>query len=330
MEWLPYVFGGVFVVCMIILAVTITKMRAFRERVSQMSSALDQDVAQLREELDRERGKVAEAQEKVSQMIAEKTEASTKLVEAEKLQRSLRAEREDAVKQRDEAVNSRIEAEKLAALRRQDVEEMKKRMDDWETTKPQIVEAAKAAALSTTRELSSKLLEDHKRESQAAKKESKELVEKTTESLLKNVQDVTKSVATLDEQVNRNKSTVETVLRAISSPGGSGQFAQIGLENTLKDFGLVKDRDFFMDKQAEGTQLRPDAIVLLPGDTILVIDAKASKFLAELAEAEGSEEEETAYKGLATTMNQNLKGLAGKNYKSEIVESYRKHHVAPQ
>ena len=82
MEWLPYVFGGVIVVCVIVLAVTTTKMRAFRERVSQMSSALDQDVAQLREELDRERGKVAEAQEKVSQMIAEKTEASTKLVEA--------------------------------------------------------------------------------------------------------------------------------------------------------------------------------------------------------------------------------------------------------
>lgn len=323
MEWLPYVFGGVIVVCVIVLAVTTTKMRAFRERVSQMSSALDQDVAQLREELDRERGKVAEAQEKVSQMIAEKTEASTKLVEAEKLQRSLLAEREEAVKQRDDAVNARVEAEKLAALRRQEVDESKKRMEDWETAKAQSVEAAKAAALTTTRELSSKLLEDHKRESQAAKKESKELVEKTTESLLKNLQGVTKSVATLDEQVNRNKSTVETVLRAISSPGGSGQFAQIGLENTLKDFGLVKDRDFFMDKQAEGTKLRPDAIVLLPDDTILVIDAKASKFLAELAEAEGSEEEEIAYKGLAATMNQHLKGLAGKNYKSEIVASYR-------
>ena len=237
-------------------------MRAFRERVSQMSSALDQDVAQLREELDRERGKVAEAQEKVSQMIAEKTEASTKLVEAEKLQRSLLAERKDAVKQKDDAVNARVEAEKLAALRRQEVDESKKRMEDWETAKAQSVEAAKAAALTTTRELSSKLLEDHKRESQAAKKESKELVEKTTESLLKDLQGVTKSVATLDEQVNQNKSTVETVLRAISSPGGSGQFAQIGLENTLKDFGLVKDRDFFMDKQAEGTKLRPDAIVL--------------------------------------------------------------------
>jgi DNA recombination protein RmuC len=43
----------------------------------------------------------------------------------------------------------------------------------------------------------------------------------------------------------------------------------------------------------------------------------------ELAEVEGSEEEESASKGLATTMNQHLKSLAGKNYKSEIVASYR-------
>lgn len=323
MELLLFILASGFTICLIALAISFTKMRGFKERVSQMSSALNDDVVQLRDELSSEREQASKTQEKVNQWIEEKTEAMTKLLEAEKRVKFLIMERDAATEKLDEAIKAQMEAEKQAAIQAQELEGIKQRMEDWETTKAQGIEAAKAAALSTTRELSSKLLEDHKREAEAAKKESKEEVQKTTEGLLKQVEKITNSVSALNEQVGQNKKTVDMVWKTLSSPAGSGQLAQIGLENTLKQFGLVKERDFFMDKEVEGKKLRPDAIVLLPGDTVLVIDSKASKFLADLAEAEGSEKEEPAYKSLAMIMNKHLKGLAGKNYKEEIVASYR-------
>jgi DNA recombination protein RmuC len=56
----------------------------------------------------------------------------------------------------------------------------------------------------------------------------------------------------------------------------------------------------------------------------MVIDSKASKFLMELAEAEGTEAEEEAIAKLARTMNQHLKALSAKDYKSAIIDAHRK------
>ena len=59
------------------------------------------------------------------------------------------------------------------------------------------------------------------------------------------------------------------------------------LENTLKSFGLTAGIDFVLQQtfgSEDGSRLRPDAIVFLPADSVLVIDSKASKFLLELAQ----------------------------------------------
>ncbi len=222
---------------------------------------------------------------------------------------------------------ARSAAERDAALARQQVEIAERRMADWEKTKAETIEAAKAAALSSTREMSSKLLEDHKRESEAAKKATEERIKATTKDLREHFEKVVAVVASLNDQVSESKGTVETVWRALSTPGGAGHFAEIGLENTLKSFGLEAGRDFITQYtiagESLGRGLRPDAVVFLPGEAFLVIDSKASKFLLEIAEAEGTESEEDAYASLAKTMNQHLKTLAGKDYKSAVLESAR-------
>ena len=69
--------------------------------------------------------------------------------------------------------NQRSESEKQLALANQELDNIKREMSDWEKTKAHTIEAAKAAALASTREMSSKLLEDHKRESQRQKRRSK-------------------------------------------------------------------------------------------------------------------------------------------------------------
>ena len=226
--------------------------------------------------------------------------------------------------QLDEARVKTQDAEKAAALALQETASIKERMGDWEKAKEGTIEAAKAATLVTA----GQLIEHHQRETAAAKEENEKRVKETTEGLSQQMVSITKTVASLNDQVTQSRDTIDTVKRALSSPGGAGYFAEIGLENTLKSFGLEPERDFVMRRAIEdgedGVRLIPDAVVFLPGDSTLVVDSKASKFLLELAEAEGTDEEDRAYERLAGSMNEHLKGLASKDYKSAIAETYRR------
>ena len=131
----------------------------------------------------------------------------------------------------------------------------------------------------------------------------------------------------LQERDAETRQRLETVWRSLSSPAGAADFSEMGLENLLGSFGLVRDSDFkiqhTIDDPSLGRRLRPDAIVFLPSERVLVIDAKASKFLLELAAAEGTDMEAETYAKFAKTMDTHLKDLVGKDYKGAIEESYR-------
>jgi DNA recombination protein RmuC len=58
--------------------------------------------------------------------------------------------------------------------------------------------------------------------------------------------------------------------------------------------------------------------VFLPTDTVVVIDCKASKFILEIARSEGTEQEAAAYDNLARSMNQHLRALAEKDYRTAV------------
>ncbi|NQW00845.1 MAG: DNA recombination protein RmuC [Rhodospirillales bacterium] len=226
-----------------------------------------------------------------------------------------------------ELAQQKTEAERQNAILRTELDKEREahteRMQIVETMKIEAITAAKSATLASARELSSKLLDDHKRQSDEAKKQSEEQVRKTTEHLVHSITEVNKNIHALNSDVTSNRNTMDTVMRALSSPGGAGQYSEIGLENTLTSFGLVKGRDFVVQQQLDSKRLRPDALVFLPGNTVLVIDSKASKFLLDLAEAEDEQQQSIAYANLAKTMNGHLKGLADKNYKAEVVASYK-------
>jgi DNA recombination protein RmuC len=247
--------------------------------------------------------------------------AETRLAEAERRILDLAAERDAA---RDLAAAA---GQELAASR-QRLADTDRRLADFEGQKQEFLALSKAAVLTVGQDLSSKLLEDHKRENEEAKKAGEEQVRKAAEELIKQLGTVSSSVAQLQSQVKSDGQRIETVVRALSNPSGAGQFGEIVLANTLKSFGLEENKDFklqFTTAAAEtGQRLRPDAVVFLPGDTVLVIDCKASKFLFEIAEAEGSEAEASAYENLARTMNQHLKALAEKDYRASVLASYRR------
>jgi len=226
-----------------------------------------------------------------------------------------------------ELSQQKTDAERQAAILKTELDKEREahveRMQIVDTLKTEAITAAKSATLASARELSSKLLDDHKRQSDEVKKASDEQVKKTTEQLVNSITEVNKNIHALNSDVSNNRDTMDTVMRALSSPGGAGQYSEIGLENTLTSFGLIKGRDFVVQQQLESKRLRPDALVFLPGNTVLVIDSKASKFLLDLAEADTEELEIEAYASLAKTMNSHLKSLSDKNYKAEVISSYK-------
>ncbi|MGH6981981.1 MAG: DNA recombination protein RmuC [Stellaceae bacterium] len=221
---------------------------------------------------------------------------------------------------REEA--ARADAE-LNALRRGLESEESRRRENLDAVR----DAARAASLEAAQSMSSKLLDDHKRETEAAQKASVEQTRETSGALVKQLQGLADTVAGLHAQLKEKGETVDMLKRVLENPGSAGAMNEIVLDNTLKSFGLEQPRDYVVQYSAsddEGKRLRPDAVVFLPGDNLLVIDCKASKFLLEIAQAEGTDGEQAAYANFGRTMNQHLKALCDKDYRSAVLSERRR------
>lgn len=191
------------------------------------------------------------------------------------------------------------------------------------TLHEEYLQAARAAMLEAGNTMSSKLIDDHRRESEEAKKQAEEIARRNSEALFKEFAGVVTTLATIQQKVKENESTVGTVWRALSSPGGAGYYAEIGLENSLKEMGLMPGRDFEMQYTVTGAngRLRPDAVIFLPAGNVMVIDSKSSKFFLEMAEAEKNGMGNEAEKALAATMNRHLNELAARDYCAAVKQS---------
>lgn len=309
--------GGV---AALISAVLVIWGQGLKKRLVELTQSNDQSLQSFTAEVDQLRHDVQELRVAHATLQSQLSSEQTAHQQARDTIAALTTERN--------ALSGHLsEAEKQCAVLRtelqKNIESHEERMRDLELMKKQAIEAANAGALDSANKISSKLLNDHKLQTEEAKKESEKRVKETTETLVTQITEVGKTIHALNTDVETNRSAMDTVMRALSSPGGAGQYSEIGLENTLTSFGLVKNRDFAIQQQVDGKRLRPDAMVFLPGNAVLVIDSKASKFLLDLAEAETEEAESAAYASLGKTMNTHLKQLSDKNYKAEIISGYR-------
>lgn len=219
------------------------------------------------------------------------------------------------------------EAEVRERLALQRLESIQSQMEDWEKTKEQHLEAAKASMMEASTNLSNKLLEDHKRENESSKKDSEERVKKTTEELQQKFQNVFENMKSLSDQVQNFGSSVDVIQNSLLNPQGAGALAEIALENLLKNSGLEKGRDYEMQYTVEssdsGKKLRPDALVFLPGDSALVIDSKSSKFFLESGRADESEVDLKNME-LKNSMNKHLNDLINKDYQKVVQKDLEK------
>jgi DNA recombination protein RmuC len=176
-------------------------------------------------------------------------------------------------------------------------------------------ESAKAALFDLGGELSKQLIDIHRRENQEARELSEKNIAGTTEKFNNEFERLVNMIGALSKEIGQSKDTVDIIKQSLLSPSGAGLLAEITLENILKASGLRANVDFIIQYNLttiENTKLRPDAIIFLPGDNIMVIDAKASKFLVDDQEAEN----------LNKTMNSHLKSLNSKEYAENILTSF--------
>lgn len=189
-------------------------------------------------------------------------------------------------------------------------------LENMESLADAAANAAKVALAETGAMLSSKLMDDHKRENAASSEQFQKLTKDLTTPLAEQLAKVSGLVAHLHTNQDAHAGKLTDVLNALKTPTGSGKIAEIGLENLLKSFGLERGRDFETQftVTSGGSRLRPDALVYLPNNRILVVDCKASSFLLDGA----------ADEGLKATMNQHLRDLESKDYRAAIAAEFKK------
>ncbi len=221
--------------------------------------------------------------------------------------------------------NLEVEAKFLSmqreALALQKCQSLEEQMKAWEEHKQQSIEHAKAAIFDVGNKLSNQLIEQHKRESTQHKQETQNHFKQTTENLYKDFTKLTEIISALKEQVTTSHNTTDMVYKALLAPNTVGGLAEITLENILKSSNLIANIDYQMQYSIidqENNRLRPDAVIFLPGDNILVIDSKASKFFLELGQTQDKEAQEQLKQKIKTTMKNHLKSLASKDYRQAI------------
>ena len=147
--------------------ILVASLAAITFLLAQYRSASKQ-IGGLRVELSSDREKATTEREIATQAREEKARSEAQLTAIERTLADSESRQAELQLNLDSARKEQSKAEEQAALTRQEAKTLQEKMGDWETVKNQSVEAAKAAALSATREMSSKLLEDHKRETDAA------------------------------------------------------------------------------------------------------------------------------------------------------------------
>lgn len=109
-----------------------------------------------------------------------------------------------------------------------------------------------------------------------------------------------------------------------NAPKARGRWGERALQNVLEQCGLSEHTDFHLEQSldTEGGRLRPDAIVRVPGQKKLVIDAKVSLNAYQAAfEAEGDEDRARHLALHAKSMRNHVQQLGAKSYQSQFEEA---------
>ncbi len=109
-----------------------------------------------------------------------------------------------------------------------------------------------------------------------------------------------------------------------NAPKARGRWGEQQLRNVLEQCGLAEHTDFVTEHSVntEDGRLRPDAIVRIPGNKVLVIDAKVSLNAYQAAfEADADDVRESALADHVRSMRNHVQQLGAKSYQSQFEDA---------
>jgi len=135
----------------------------------------------------------------------------------------------------------------------------------------------------------------------------KKKVEETYDKESKQRFSLEEKVKELVEQTNRVSSEANNLATALKGQAKKqGNWGEMILESILEHSGLVKDREYFLQhtiQNEEGKNLRPDVIVKLPDNRVIIIDSKVSLTAYERFSSSENPDEQAIH------LNEHLKSL---------------------
>lgn len=193
---------------------------------------------------------------------------------------------------------------------------------DFEKMQQDSKKAGKEALYEIGNELSKQLIEQHKRENQENRENSEKNIKDISQKFNSEFERIVNMVGSLNKEISQSKDSVDLIKNSLLSPSGAGSLAEITLENILKSSGLRENFDYIMQYSViadTNSVLRPDCVIFLPDNKLMVIDAKASKFLLD---------DQDDKSNLSNSMKLHLRNLSSKNYAKNVQENLSNKKVA--
>ncbi len=228
---------------------------------------------------------------------------------------SLKSQLEKNRNELDIYKNRIMEFEKQNSLLDQEKKNLELEKEEWSSKKQTILF-----------QLSEELIKKNNMQQDSFGKKQKEIIEETILNLNEKFSNILNKVSSLDDDVKKTCGDINFTKNALLSPGGAGRVAEITLENILKSSGLRQKKDIndigdyitqshFVDIENIGK--RPDAMVFMPNNHILIIDSKSSSHFLELQQAiddnDSKKQKEVEIK-LKESMRKHLEDLKKKDY----------------
>jgi DNA recombination protein RmuC len=210
--------------------------------------------------------------------------------------------------------------------------------DAFQSLSSEALRSNNASFLELAQTAFSKLQAGAKGDLEVRKKEISEMVKPINESL-KNVDERiiqmekgrASQISTVSELIQNltkaNEATrleTQNLATSLRAPTTRGQWGELQLRRTIEIAGMVKYCDFVEQEQLsrDGQKYRPDVMVRLPNDRVVIIDAKVplSSYL-EAYESKDPSDREAKLKQHAGQIRQHMKQLGQKSYHDLVDET---------
>jgi DNA recombination protein RmuC len=148
-------------------------------------------------------------------------------------------------------------------------------------------------------------------------------VEKTYDQENRDRASLLQSLQLLQATQSKLHDDARALARALTGESkAQGDWGELVLERVLETAGLTEGREYELQvshTDEEGGRKRPDALVYLPGDRAIVVDAKCSlTAFVESMRAVDDEVREAALGRHVASLRAHVKGLAGKGYQDVL------------